>query len=151
MAQFQKNQTTRISEAAYEVLLAQESLVLDAQMAIQRVLNEKGISQRELARIVGVSESYVSQMLGDSGRNLTLKTIARVMHALGETAILTTRSFAKGFEEPIRPYDCDAEFGPWGEIVTLESGSSVKKADWSVEEWAANENQRLPAELADAA
>ena len=135
----------------YEALLAQESLILDAQIAIQRVLNERGLSQKHLADLLGVTESYVSQMLGDSARNLTLRTIARVMHALGETALLTTRSFAKGFEEPVRPYQCDAEFGPWGEIVNLESGHGALVRNWLAEEWAANENEHAPAVLANAA
>lgn len=134
-----------------KALLAQEALILDAQIAIQRVLNEKGVSQKELADLLGVSESYVSQMLGDSARNLTLRTIARVMFALGETALLTTRAYAKGLEEPVRPYQSDAEFGPWGEIVTLEACLGGRREDWLAEEWAANENQHSPAELAVAA
>jgi transcriptional regulator with XRE-family HTH domain len=136
---------------AYELLLAEEALILDAQIAIQRVLNERGMTQAELARVLGVTESYVSQMLGDSARNLTLRTIARVMHALNETALLTTRRRVKGVEEPHRPYECEADFGPWGEIVVLEAATYEARRLWSAQDWAANENQFAPAELAQAA
>lgn len=135
----------------YELLLAEETLILDAQIAIQRVLNEKGMSQAQLAKKLGVGESYVSQLLGDSARNLTLRTIARVMNALGETPILTTRRYAKGFEEPVRPFDCDADFGPWGELVELQPDGIDLAQRWSARDWAANENTFAPGELAHAA
>ena len=141
----------KTSDKAYEILLAEEALIIDAQIAIQRVLNEKGLTQTKLANALGVTESYISQMLGDSARNLTLRSIARIMHALGETALLTTRQHAKGIEAPVRPYECEADFGPWGEIVVLETGSMGQRQSWCAEEWAANENNFAPAELADAA
>lgn len=75
-------------DGAYELLVAEEELILHAQMLIQRVLNENGVSQKKLAEKMGVSESYVSQMLGLSARNLTLRTIARVMKALDVRATL---------------------------------------------------------------
>lgn len=74
------------AERAYELLVAEEELILDAQVAIQRALDERGISQKRLAEELGVGESYVSQMLGASARNLTLRTIARVMKALDAKA-----------------------------------------------------------------
>ena len=151
MSEKDRSKVAHPSTVDYEELLAQESLILDAQIAIQRVLNERNVSQRDLAGRLGVSESYVSQMLGDSPRNLTLRSIARVMYALGETALLTTRKLAKGFEEPVRPYQCDAEFGPWGEIITLDSGIGALNHSWAAEEWAANENENAPAALANAA
>lgn len=135
----------------YELLLAEETLILDAQIAIQRVLNEKGMTQARLAKRLGVGESYVSQLLGDSARNLTLRTIARVMKALGETPMLTTRRFAKGFEEPVRPYDCSADFGPWGELVELQPDGVDLARRWAARDWAANENFYSPGELAQAA
>ena len=79
----------QISEAAYELMVAEEELILEVQMAIQRELNERGMSQKALAEKLGVGESYVSQMLGDSARNLTLRTVARVLKALGTKAVIT--------------------------------------------------------------
>ncbi len=77
---------TQTAEAAYELLLVEEELILEAQMLIQRAINEASITQKELADLLDVRPSYISQMLGDSARNLTLRTIARVLHALGRRA-----------------------------------------------------------------
>lgn len=129
-----------MNEKDYELLLAEESFILDAQIAIQRVLNERGFSQAKLARILEVSESYISQMLSDSARNLTLRTFARVMYALNETANITTQRMAAEikFDED---FAHEAEFGPWGEIVSLDDATARElKHDWLAEEWAANEN-----------
>lgn len=76
----------------YERLVAEERLILEAQMEIIRSLNDRGITQADLARKLGVSESYISQMLGLSARNLTLRTVARIAHALGEPAHLSLGS-----------------------------------------------------------
>lgn len=77
------NSPASATAAAYALLVAEEELILQAQMLIQRTLNTRKMSQKELARKLGVGDSYISQMLGDSARNLTLRTIARVLHALG--------------------------------------------------------------------
>lgn len=71
---------------AYEFLVAEEELILQAQMMIQRALNDRKITQKALAERLGVGESYISQMMGASARNLTLRTIARVLKALGAAA-----------------------------------------------------------------
>lgn len=83
-----KHDNKRTDESAYELLVAEEELILHAQMLIQRALRESGISQKQLAEKLGVGESYVSQMFGLSARNLTLRTIARVMAALGAKATI---------------------------------------------------------------
>lgn len=84
-----------LADSDYELLVAEEELILHAQMLIQRVLNERGISQKKLAERLGVGESYVSQMLGTSARNLTLRTIARVMKALDARATLVLDDHAE--------------------------------------------------------
>ena len=77
------------AEANYELLLIEEELILAAQMLIQRAINESKMTQKDLASLLNVRPSYVSQMLGDSARNLTLRTVARVLHALGRKAELS--------------------------------------------------------------
>ena len=89
-----------LDDSAYELLVAEEELILHAQMLIQRILNEQGVSQKQLAAKMGVGESYVSQMLGLSPRNLTLRTIARVMQALGVKATLVLDDYADEAEAP---------------------------------------------------
>ncbi|HEU0131800.1 MAG TPA: helix-turn-helix transcriptional regulator [Mycobacteriales bacterium] len=49
---------------------------------VAEVLAEQGVTQRELARRLGKSESAVSQVLGGD-RNLTLNTLAEYLDALG--------------------------------------------------------------------
>ncbi len=83
-----------INDHAYEQLVAEEELILHAQMLIQRVLNDREITQKHLAEKLGVGESYVSQMLGGSARNLTLRTIARVMKALDVKAAIVLDDYA---------------------------------------------------------
>lgn len=138
-------------EKDYDLLLAEESLILDAQMTVQRILNEKGITQAELARRLGVGESYISQMLSDSARNLTLRTVARVMTALGETPHLTIRRWMEQAAERARPYQCKADFGPWGEIMILDTATEQPRLGWSARDWAANENSVARPEWAEAA
>ena len=72
----------------FQLLVAEEELILHAQMAIEGMLKERGMNQKQLAEKLGRSESYVSQMLGLTPRNLTLRTIARVMMALDAKATL---------------------------------------------------------------
>ncbi|PZU14994.1 MAG: hypothetical protein DI591_11060 [Citromicrobium sp.] len=72
----------------FEMMVAEEELILHAQILIKRAMREQKISQKVLAERLGVGPSYVSQMLGDSARNLTLRTIARVMHVLEQRATL---------------------------------------------------------------
>lgn len=85
---------SEISDTEYDLMVVEEELILEAQMVIQRALNERGMSQKDLADKLGVSNSYVSQMLGDSARNLTLRTIARVLNALGTKAVIKLDSDA---------------------------------------------------------
>ena len=81
-----RNAKPASEEAIFDQLLTEEDLILEVQMMIQRELRERGVSQKQLADLLGRGESFVSQMLGLSPRNLTLRTIARVMHALGTKA-----------------------------------------------------------------
>ena len=142
MANREKSNSIDQAEA-YRLLVAEESLILDTQIAIQSILNEKGMSQADLARKLGVGESYVSQMLGASARNLTLRTVARVMSALGEIPHVTIRRRLEEFCERARPYECEADFGPWGEVVILDAAKTQPSSQGWLQEWAANENEFL--------
>jgi transcriptional regulator with XRE-family HTH domain len=127
-----KNRTDKpFDDSAYELLVAEEELILHAQMLIQRVLNERGISQKRLAEKLGVGESYVSQMLGTSARNLTLRTIARVMKALDVKATLVLDDYVETVVAASASNDDDAKamvsrmasarFSTvWGDLVELE-------------------------------
>lgn len=74
------------SEADAEAV-AVERLSLNVQVAIQQSLKAKGLNQKHLARRMGVSDAQVSQWLGSRGSNMTLKTVARIFNALGESDV----------------------------------------------------------------
>lgn len=123
-----RNEKTAGQEA-YELLVAEEELILHAQMLIQRLLNERGMTQKMLAEKMGVGVSYVSQLLGLSPRNLTLRTIARVMKALDASATITLDDHvAAPVTEQTPASQSDAGSGEiadaqpsrvWGEVVAL--------------------------------
>jgi len=64
--------------------LALEALALSIQVALQNSMAKHSVSQKELASRLGVSPARVSQILGGHASNLTLNTVAKVAHALGE-------------------------------------------------------------------
>ncbi|PWE26804.1 hypothetical protein C4N9_20425 [Pararhodobacter marinus] len=67
-----------------EEIFSIEALVFSTQVALQRAMNRKGVSNKELAEKLGMTPARVSQIFSSNGPNLTLKTIARIAHALGE-------------------------------------------------------------------
>jgi transcriptional regulator with XRE-family HTH domain len=87
----ESDMATMQADADRETRLAEEQLLYSAQTAIQRQLNRQGLKYRDLARRLDVSEARVSQLLGDDALNLTIRTVARVFHRLGEEAVLLTR------------------------------------------------------------
>lgn len=77
----------------YAIILEEERLILDATEAICRVMDEQGVSRVELARRIGASKGHVSQLL-DGGRNMTLRTLARLASALEHRAHVDIEPFA---------------------------------------------------------
>lgn len=69
---------------AERIDLVAESLAVSVQLAVQKAMVRGGVSQKELSERLGVSTARVSQILSAHGRNLTLKTLGRIAHALGE-------------------------------------------------------------------
>ncbi len=63
-------------------LLREEQLIVDITEALVEALETKGIAKSSLAKRLGKSRGFVSQILG-GGRNLTLRTLASVADALG--------------------------------------------------------------------
>lgn len=61
---------------------AAAEIVVDVQIAIKKLLKATGKAQSDLANLLDVSPSAVSQILG-STRSLRLETVAKVVHALG--------------------------------------------------------------------
>jgi transcriptional regulator with XRE-family HTH domain len=78
----------------YERLVAQEALILDATETIVGLLEEQGISRRELATRLGKSKGFVSQLLSGE-RNMTLRTLADLGYVLGYRFSLSLRNVAE--------------------------------------------------------
>lgn len=68
--------------------------VLRAQGFLQQILEDNGITQKELAARMGLKKSTVSRLL-NSNRNLTIKSLAKVLHAIGMEPLWEAR-FIKG-------------------------------------------------------
>jgi transcriptional regulator with XRE-family HTH domain len=66
----------------------EESFIADVQYEICRLMKEKDVSRAALARRLGLSAPLVTQMLGNKGSNLTLRTVAKIFAALGEKPAL---------------------------------------------------------------
>ena len=72
-------------------LLAQEDLIEEAGELIARTMKERNITKSELARRIGVTKGYVTQLLAGS-RNMTLRTFADLMYVMDEKVLLTSTS-----------------------------------------------------------
>jgi transcriptional regulator with XRE-family HTH domain len=65
-----------------ERVFAQERLIVSVAEAVWEQLEERGITQAEIANFLGKSKAYVSQIL-DGSRNMTLRTLSDLAFALG--------------------------------------------------------------------
>lgn len=78
----------RTNDSEYESLVAENEFVTDVQLAIERAMKDKKMSQVQLARALDVSEARVSQILSSNGKNLQARTIARIAHILDLQALV---------------------------------------------------------------
>ena len=60
-------------------------LIMDVTEAICEIMETEGVSRQELARRIGRTKGFVSQLLNGS-RNMTLRTLAEIALALGQQA-----------------------------------------------------------------
>ncbi|MEN2977366.1 helix-turn-helix domain-containing protein [Tistrella bauzanensis] len=91
------------------------SFVVDTQIRIARLMEARGMSNKELADALGVGKSRVSNMFG-SQPNLTLETLAKVFLALGaELPRVTTDELDAllAADEAIMPPDMMDRQGHW--------------------------------------
>lgn len=75
-------------DAAGERIFAEEAFVVEVQVAIHGLMKRLGVSQKELAKRLSLSEARVSQIFADEC-NITVRTLARIYHALGATPQIT--------------------------------------------------------------
>lgn len=78
----------------------QNDFILSTAIAINRAIEEEGVSQKDLAARLGRSEGYVSQVLS-GGTNLTLRTLADFAYGLGFVVdVVLRKSASHALAEP---------------------------------------------------
>jgi hypothetical protein len=77
-----------LDDPEFAKLLAQEDLILEVTETLCELLEKEKISRKELADRLGKSKGFISQLL-NGGRNLTLRTVADILHVLGYRVALT--------------------------------------------------------------
>ena len=97
----------------FDRLVRQEELILQVTETLTQALDEAGVTKAELARRLGKSPGFVSQVLG-GGRNLTLRTLSDIAAALAlrpilnlscdEESFVTGSSFDAGSGSPGIPF-----------------------------------------------
>lgn len=75
-----------------------EELRADVQYEVLRAMKQAGMSQADLARKLGVSQAWVSQILGDDA-NLTVESLAKVFLALGGQCHFSARPMEAHFAQ----------------------------------------------------
>jgi transcriptional regulator with XRE-family HTH domain len=71
-----------LEDEEFRRLFAQEDLILEVTEILCELLEKEKISRKELADRLGKTKGFISQLLG-GGRNLTLRTVADILHVLG--------------------------------------------------------------------
>ena len=77
-----------MDDPEFRKLLAQEELILEVTEVLCGLLEQEKITKKELADRLGKTKGFISQLL-NGGRNLTLRTVADILHALGYKVSLT--------------------------------------------------------------
>jgi transcriptional regulator with XRE-family HTH domain len=97
--------------------LRREELILEVTEAIAAALEESGVSRSELARRLGKSKAFVSQVMA-GGRNLTLGTISDIADALDSRPKFQLDEPAKASLRRVRK----------DRLVVRQTGSKASKA-----------------------
>ncbi len=73
-----------------EKIMQQEWLILEITEQICALMEEKGINKAELAKKLGKSKGYVTQLL-DGRANMTLRTVSDVFFVLNSSLMVDTK------------------------------------------------------------
>jgi transcriptional regulator with XRE-family HTH domain len=71
-----------LEDPEFARVMAQGDLIMEVTETLCEVLEKEKVSRKELADRLGKSKGFVSQLL-NGGRNLTLRTVADILHVLG--------------------------------------------------------------------
>ena len=106
-----------MNDPEFRKLLSQEELILEVTETICDLLENEKISRKELADRLGKTKGFVSQLL-NGGRNLTLRTVADILHVLGYKVSFVPHKVGiqgENSEASVRP----KEVGPVEEVHGL--------------------------------
>ena len=88
-----------LEDPEFARLMAQGDLIMEVTETLCELLEKEKISRKELADRLGKSKGFVSQLL-NGGRNLTLRTVADILHVLGYKVALTPYREGEPKQEP---------------------------------------------------
>lgn len=71
-----------LEDPEFARLMAQGDLIMEVTETLCQLLEKEKLSRKELADRLGKTKGFVSQLL-NGGRNLTLRTVADILHVLG--------------------------------------------------------------------
>ena len=71
-----------LEDPEFARLMAQGDLIMEVTETLCELLEKEGVSRKELADRLGKTKGFISQLL-NGGRNLTLRTVADILHVLG--------------------------------------------------------------------
>ena len=93
-------------------------------LQVMRAMDEQSVTQVELAKRMGCTQQYVSNLLKGSS-NMTLETIARLENALSIDLIKSALKYVHGYNStaPSRPQYLNDSAGE-------ELGSDIKTSDY---------------------
>ncbi len=77
-----------LEDPEFARLMAQGDLIMEVTETLCELLDKEEVSRKELADRLGKTKGFVSQLL-NGGRNLTLRTVADILHVLGYKVTLT--------------------------------------------------------------
>jgi transcriptional regulator with XRE-family HTH domain len=87
-----------LEDPEFAKLMAQGDLIMEVTETLCELLEKDKVSRKELAERLGKSKGFVSQLL-NGGRNLTLRTVADILHVLGYKVSLTAYKEARQRQE----------------------------------------------------
>jgi transcriptional regulator with XRE-family HTH domain len=74
-----------------KIIEAEERLLIDCQILLQETISNRSMTRSALAERAGMSKARLSQIMRPEA-NPTIKTMARLFHALGEDLFVTTKN-----------------------------------------------------------
>ena len=80
-----------MEDPEFRRMMASESLVEDAAELVARRMKEENVSKADLARKLGKSRAWVTQILAGSA-NMTIRTLAELMFALDSEVSLSAKN-----------------------------------------------------------